>query len=127
MKKIFLVFTILFAFSINCNAQTQKAVVQKNNVNLTQNVVEEKLSFEAKAQKNIAELSSFLSMTPEMTLTLTQLFTTKFKMLEKVEGLAIERRQYINTIIERKLESTLDSNSFEKIKSNKQLFKNLVD
>lgn len=42
-------------------------------------------------------------------------------------GSTIERRQIVNQIIERKLESTLDGATFEKVKSNATLFKSLVD
>ena len=54
------------------------------------------------------------------------LFKTKFNMLDEA-GSTIERRQIVNQIIERKLESTLDGATFEKVKSNATLFKSLVD
>jgi hypothetical protein len=127
MKKIVFSLTILFVFSINCSAQTKKAIVKKNTVIESQPVVTAKLSNEAKAQKNISDLTSFITLTPEMTSMMKELFTTKFRMLDEVEGLAIERRQTINKIIERKLESTLDVKTFESIKANTQLFKSLTD
>lgn len=124
MKKFILAITIL-VFSINSNAQVKKAVVTKSATSTT-TVNANKATNEVKAQKNVADLKAFTPLTDEMSSILLGLFKTKFNMLDEA-GSTIERRQVVNQIIERKLESTLDGATFEKVKSNATLFKSLVD
>lgn len=124
MKKFILAITIL-VFSINSNAQVKKAVVTKSATSTT-TVNANKATNEVKAQKNVADLKAFTPLTDEMSSILLGLFKTKFNMLDEA-GSTIERRQVVNQIIERKLESTLDGDTFEKVKSNATLFKSLVD
>ena len=124
MKKFILAITIL-VFSINSNAQVKKAVVTKSTTSTT-TVNSNKATNEVKAQKNVADLKAFTPLTDEMSSILLGLFKTKFNMLDDA-GSTIERRQVVNKIIERKLDSTLDGATFEKVKSNATLFKSLVD
>jgi hypothetical protein len=128
MKKIFLFTTLFIGFFLSSNAQIKKTPIKKSDAKTqSQTLVVEKLSNETKVEKNMAELRSLVTLTPEMSNMMKELFTTKFRMLDEVEGLSIERRQTINKIIELKLESSIDRNMFEKIKSNIEIYKNLLN
>jgi hypothetical protein len=76
-------------------------------------------------QKNISDLSSVITVSPEMKSILTGLFLTKFRMLSS--NPSAENKKYVSEIIERKLEATLDGPSFKKIRENETLFKSLVN
>ena len=122
MKKLIIVFSVFFA--LGATAQTNKVAVKKASSPAV--VATQKVSPEVAAKKNIAELDAFTPITAEMKPILLELFTTKYTMLSDTE-LSAERKSYIAEMISRKLEATLDNSTFEKIKSNAELFKKLTN
>lgn len=118
MKNLIIALSLFFA--LGANAQTKKAAVKKQ-------VVTEKVSNEAAAQKNITALAAFTPLKPEMQNMLLELFTTKFRMLNDGTEVTLERKNYVSEVVTRKLEATLDAATFEKIKANKALFQSLTN
>ena len=122
MRNLIIVLSVFFAFS--ASAQTKKVGVIKAPASTV--VSTQKTSPEVAAKKNIADLIAFTPITDEMKPILLELFTTKYKIISDAE-LSVERKSYIAEMISRKLEATLDNATFEKIKSNAVLFKNLTN
>ena len=120
MKNLLLALSLFFAVGIN--AQTKKNVVKAQ-------VVSVKISDAEKAKKNVSDLNAFTPIEIGTQNILLELFTTKYKMFAEggSEGLSPERKSIVSSVIERKLEATLDGVIFEKIKSNTVLFKSLVN
>lgn len=121
MKNLFL--SISFLLTVGVTAQNKKATVQKP---LAMSEVQAGVvSNEAASKRNMAALTSFVSISPEIQVQLAELFTTKYRMLSEVSN-SDERKKYIADIIAAKLEASLDGNLLSKIKSNAVLYQSLL-
>ncbi len=121
MKNLFL--SISFLLTVGVTAQNKKATVQKP---LAMSEVQAGVvSNEAASKRNMAALTSFVSISPEIQVQLAELFTTKYRMLSEVSN-SDERKKYIADIIAAKLEASLDGNLLSKIKSNAALYQSLL-
>lgn len=121
MKNLFLSISLLLTFGVA--AQNKKTILQKPLATTEQqNSV---VSNEAASKKNIAALTSFVSISPEIQAQLAELFTTKHRMLAEVAN-SEERKKYIADIIAAKLEASLDANLLAKIKTNAALYQSLL-
>lgn len=112
-------------FGLAGTAQIKKSVQNKPTTN--NKVVIATPSNVELAKKNVADLNAFTPLKPEMKAVLLELFTTKYKMLNDSGSLSEERKTIVAQTIEHKLEATLDGPTYEKVKSNAKLFKNLVN
>lgn len=121
MKNLFL--SISFLLTVGVTAQNKKATVQKPLA--MAEVQAGVVSNEAASKRNMAALTSFVSISPEIQVQLAELFTTKYRMLSEVSN-SDERKKYIADIIAAKLEASLDGNLLSKIKSNAVLYQSLL-
>ena len=119
MKKIIAAGILVLAFSVSATAQNKKETVTKEKSEIVL------MTPEVAAQKNITDLTSFVSMTSEMKAMLTSLFTTKYKMIaaEQTE----QNKTYVANIITKKLEATLDAATYKKVRENETLFQSLIN
>jgi hypothetical protein len=112
MKKILSIFVLLFA--LNASAQVEKKTIQKE------------LSIEEKAKINFTDLTSVINLEdPTLDYALTQLFTTKHKMLSR-EGLTETDKKEVSNLIDAKLRATLNYESIQKLES-KGIYKKLLN
>lgn len=120
MKKL-LVAVAFFAVA-GASAQTKaaqpKAVTTQSAVAVS--------AHDAKAQKNVDDLAALVTLTPQQKSDMKQLFITKFRMLTENGELSSERKEYISTVIGRKLQASFDADTFAKIKANTALFQSLT-
>lgn len=123
MKNLIIACCLLFA--AGAGAQTKKTTVATKTVTKTE-VVTPKLSNAEKAKQNMADLNAFTSIPAEKQAAITELFNTKYKMMDQA-GDSAERKQTVSDIIARKLEASLDAMTYEKIKGNTALFKKLTN
>lgn len=72
-------------------------------------------------------MSNFIPLTDERKAVFQELFTTKYRMLLNNGELSAERKATISQVIERKIEASLDAETFQKVKSNTVLFESLVN
>lgn len=112
MKKIIAVLTLLFAFSINANAQDKSGYVGLNSTE--------------KGIKQASELSEYLGLDKTMNENFSKLFEQKFQVLESKE-ISEERKTELSRVIEAKIRGTLDGNQMEKLEKNQNLFNKLIN
>lgn len=116
-----LIIALSFFFALGVNAQTKKST----KAPVTTEVAREKINNELAAAKNVTDLSAFVTLDSQKQAMMQELFTTKFRMIEK--DFSSENRKEVARIITGKLEASLDSDTFEKIKANTKLFQSLVN
>ncbi len=130
MKNLIIALSVLFTVSLN--AQVKKAPAKtavKTEATKQVSTVKEKLSVEQAAKKDIDALAAFVSLSEERKFHFRGLFETKHRMLtsDSPEGLTPETKASVSKMIEGKFESSIDKESFEKIKANKPLFYQLMN
>lgn len=109
MKKLIAVITLLFAFSINANAQDKKIT-----------------SGPEKAKKETLELTQFLNLNETESDNFFRLFENKYRTLEQSD-LSAERKVELSRIIEAKIRATLDEKQMDKLDKNPELLKKLIN
>ena len=124
MKNLILALSLVFA--LGANAQTKKTVPVKAPKTVVA-APKVKISDEDAAKKNLADLNSFTTLTPEKQAVFLELFNTKFRMLHKNGELTPERKTYVSQVISRKIEGSLDAQTFEKVKANTTLYQSLIN
>ena len=112
MKKIIAALTLLFAFSINANAQDKSGYVG--------------LSSAEKANKQASELSEYLGLDKTTTLNFIPLFEAKFEVLNDKTATK-ERKTEMSRVVEAKIRGTLDGNQMEKLEKNRDLLDRLIN
>ncbi len=118
MKKLLvaLAFFAVAGASAQTKAAQPKAITTQTPVSV----------HEAKAQKNVDDLTALIALTPNQKSDMKQLFINKFRMLTENGELSHERKEHIATIIGKKLEATFDADTFAKIKSSAALYQSLT-
>lgn len=107
MKKIFFVFALLLAFSINASAQEKKAATPQES-----------------AKKDAVELASLVKLSPDMTDNFYRLFEMKYQILED-KTLSAERIAELEKVIEAKIRASLDAKQMSLLEEDKALFARL--
>lgn len=120
MKKLFTVVTLMLVFSITANAQAKKAVT-KDTKETTQ-----KFTPEVAAKKNADELSQFLGLKENETDNFERLFKMKQDVLQD-SNMSEERKTEMRRIVDLKIRASLDGEQMEKLESNPELFKRLLN
>lgn len=120
MKKLFTAVTLMLVFSITANAQAKKADT-KDVKETTQ-----KFTPEVAAKKNADELSQFLSLKENETDNFERLFKMKQDILQD-SNMSEERKTEMKRVVEAKIRATLDGEQMEKLESNPELFKRLLN
>ncbi|MDI1257283.1 MAG: hypothetical protein PSV16_14410 [Flavobacterium sp.] len=123
MKNLIIALSLFFA--LGANAQAKKAIVTPVKTPAPAVVAAPKLSNEAAAKKNIQDLTAFVTLKTETQASLTELFKTKQRMMTEA-GDSAERKQIVSEIISRKLEATLEADTFAKVKANTTLYQSLI-
>lgn len=109
MKKLIAVITLVFAFSVNANAQDKKIV-----------------SGAEKAKKEAAELTQFLNLGETQSNDFFRLFENKYRTLEQSD-LSAERKVELSRVIEAKIRASLDEKQMDKLDKNPELLKKLIN
>lgn len=102
MKKLLFILTMIFAFSLNANAQ------------------ESKLTAQEKAKKEAAMLATTVGLTDSQQEDFYRLFEMKYQTLEDKELSAERKKEFLN-IVMMKIQATLDSNQMKKLENNTAL------
>ena len=103
MKKIIFILTLLFAFTINANAQDSKTTTAQD-----------------KAKKEAASLAQTVGLTETQTEDFYRLFEMKYNTLED-KNLSQERKTEFLNIVMMKVQATLDEKQMKKLESNPAL------
>ena len=109
MKKLIAALTLMFAFTINANAQDKNASTPLE-----------------RGTKEAAELTEFLGLDKTQNENFTRLFEQKIAILDD-KNLSPERRTEMSRVIEAKIRATLDGNQMERLEKNAVLFKKLIN
>jgi len=123
MKNLIIALSLFFA--LGANAQAKKTAPAKPAA--AKPVVASRIPNDEAAKKNVADLSNFITLTDERKAVFQELFTTKYRMLLNNGELSAERKVYVSQIIERKIEASLDAETFQKVKANTVLFQSLIN
>lgn len=118
MKKLFVAFALVVGLGVS--AQTRPAQPK----GLTESTP--KSSVDQRVEKNVTELSNFITLTPNQKSDMKGLFVTKYKMLTENGDLSTERKEYIASIIENKMAATFDAETMSKLRANKELLYRLT-
>lgn len=124
MKNLIIALSLFFA--LGANAQTKKVAPAKPAATATP-IVKTRPANDEAAKKNVEDLSKVITLTDERKAVFQELFTTKYRMLYNNGELSAERKAYVSQIIEKKIEASLDAESFQKVKANTALFQSLVN
>ncbi len=127
MKNLIIALSLLFA--VGATAQVKKAAPKAKPV-AAKTVAPAPMSDEARVQKNLKDLNAATPLTDDQKEMFKGLFVRKYEMYHTEAGgqeLSAERKAIVAKIIERKLEASLDGNSFAAIKANNVLFSSLIN
>ncbi|AWA28734.1 hypothetical protein HYN48_00755 [Flavobacterium magnum] len=124
MKNLIIALSLFFA--VGASAQAKKPLTSAKVPSKATVAAAPTMTNLEKAKKNTAELNAFTPLSMERQAVFTELFTTKYKMMADA-GDSADRKQIVSQIIARKLEASLDGETFEKVKSNEALFKSLTN
>lgn len=102
MKKLIFILTLMFAFTLNANAQDAKMSVQDN------------------AKKEAGMLAETVGLNETQTQDFYRLFEMKYRTLED-KALSDERKTEFITIVMAKIRASLDENQIKKLEGNKEL------
>lgn len=117
MKKIIIVIALIFAVSLNANAQDMKqAVISEKKADINP---------QAEAKLDAAKLAEFLHLEGQTTENLYRLFEMKYRTLQN--ELTPERKAELSRVIEAKLRATLGDDLMSKLDKNPELLKKLVN
>lgn len=116
-----LIIAVSFFFVLGVNAQAKKTTTTP----VSTEVASAKVNNELAAAKNVTDLSAFVALDSQKQAMMQELFTTKFRMIER--DYSAENKKEVARIITAKLEASLDGTTFEKLKANTKLFQSLVN
>ena len=102
MKKLILILTLIFAFTLNANAQDAKISIEDN------------------AKKEAAMLAETVGLSETQTQDFYRLFEMKYRTLEDKE-LSAERKQEFLNVVMMKIQATLDEGQMKKLEANTEL------
>jgi hypothetical protein len=106
MKKILLILSFLFAFSMNAQ--------------------DKKLKPADAAKADALELQKLVKLTETETYDMTNLFVMKYEMLE-VEGISSERKSVMTRVLDAKLRASLNEKQMATLEANPDFFKRLTE
>lgn len=124
MKKLIAVVTLMLAFSINANAQAKKTAVK--DVKNVKEVTAEPLDPQTASKKDAGQLGEFLALNDTEIMNFQRLFEMKQTVLQD-KNMSEERKAEMRRVVEAKIRATLDGNQMQKLESNTELFKKLLN
>lgn len=124
MKKLIAVVTLMLAFSINANAQAKKTAVK--DVKNVKEVTAEPLDPQTASKKDAGQLGEFLGLNDTEIMNFQRLFEMKQTVLQD-KNMSEERKAEMRRVVEAKIRATLDGNQMQKLESNTELFKKLLN
>lgn len=119
MKKIIIAGILMLAFGVSVNAQNKKspAVAEKKEV--------VSMTPEQAAKKDAQAISEFLSLDNTKTVNFESLFRMKHQMMQDKSSTP-EARKEMSRIVGLKIEASIDSKLYEKLRSNRALYSQLL-
>ena len=119
MKKIIIAGFLMLAFSGSATAQNKKspAVAEKKEV--------VSMTPEQTAKKDAQAISEFLSLDNTKTVNFESLFRMKHQMMQDKSSTP-EARKEMSRIVGLKIEASIDSKLYEKLRSNRALYSQLL-
>lgn len=107
MKKILFIFAMMLSFGVSAQAQDKK------------------VSAESKGRQEAVEMVDFLKLNSTELENFSRLFKMKHEMLADAT-IPAQKKKEIPTMIEKKIEGSLDGNQIEKLRANKVLWEKLI-
>ena len=120
MKKLIAVVTLMLAFSINANAKAKKTAVKEVKE------VTELQDPQVASKKDAGELGEYLGLKDTQVMDFQRLFEMKHTTLQD-KNLSEERKMEMRRVVEAKIRASLDGNQIQKLESNPELFKKLIN
>ena len=124
MKKLIAAVTLMLAFSINANAQAKKTAVK--DVKNVKELTAEPLDPQTASKKDAGQLGEFLGLNDTEIMNFQRLFEMKQTVLQD-KNMSEERKTEMRRVVEAKIRATLDGNQMQKLESNTELFKKLLN
>ena len=124
MKKLIAAVTLMLAFSINANAQAKKTAVK--DVKNVKELTAEPLDPQTASKKDAGQLGDFLGLNDTEIMNFQRLFEMKQTVLQD-KNMSEERKTEMRRVVEAKIRATLDGNQMQKLESNTELFKKLLN
>lgn len=115
MKKLLIIFALVFSFSFSANAQSNKVAAVKTQLTPSE-----------AAKKDSQDLKALLSLSETSTTDFYNLFEQKYQTLA-VPDLSTERKAVLKTVIDAKIRATLNDTDMAKLEANPVLFKRLTE
>jgi len=106
MKKIFLVFALVFAFTLTANAQ------------------EKRLTSQEAAKKDAVELAELVGLKENQIEDFYRLFERKYEILED-RSITKESKEELEKVMDAKIRATLNEKQMSILESNKEMFQRL--
>ena len=119
MKKIIIAGIFALAFSVSASAQSKKEVVKSNKIEVVS------MTTEQAAKKDGVAISEFLGLDETKTEDFIRLFIMKHEVMQDKSG-TIESRREMSRIVGLKIEASIDSKKLEKLKSNTELYNQVI-
>jgi hypothetical protein len=119
MKKLIVAGILVVSFSLSATAQSKKVNTTPVKSEMTL------MTPEFAAQKNVTDLTAFVSVNPEMKAILLELFSTKYRMFSSDSS--EQNKSFVSQVISKKLEATLDAATYKKVRENETLFQSLIN
>ena len=119
MKKIIIAGILMLAFGVSVNAQNKKspAVAEKKEV--------VSMNPEQAAKKDAQAISEFLGLDNTATVNFQSLFRMKHQTMQD-KSTTPETRKEMSRIVGLKIEASIDSKLYEKLRSNRALYSQLL-
>ena len=124
MRKLIAAVTLMLAFSINANAQDKKTAVK--DVKNVKELTAEPLDPQTASKKDAGQLGEFLGLNDTEIMNFQRLFEMKQTVLQD-KNMSEERKTEMRRVVEAKIRATLDGNQMQKLESNTELFKKLLN
>jgi hypothetical protein len=124
MRKLIAAVTLMLAFSINANAQDKKTAVK--DVKNVKELTAEPLDPQTASKKDAGQLGDFLGLNDTEIMNFQRLFEMKQTVLQD-KNMSEERKTEMRRVVEAKIRATLDGNQMQKLESNTELFKKLLN
>jgi hypothetical protein len=119
MKNIFVALALFAALGVSAQAKKNVNPVQKTEV------VSQKLTPEATAERDMKALNAFIPVDESMKANISKIFITKYRTKEET-NLSPERLTALSTYVESTLLSYIGDANLAKLKSNTKLYNQLV-
>jgi len=120
MKNLIIALSLFLALGASAQTKTSKTTTARETT-------DPKIAFETAAQKDVNNLIAFTPVSSETQTALKELFINKHITMKDIVGLSQERKDVVVQGMEYRLSILLEPATFEKLKSNKDLYRSLIN